>query len=204
MRWLQAIACGMFVTLRMPCIRMILIAVGCAGFKAISTDSGHSRQQLARINTIMDGCCQACQFLFCANVLFPIICKRKVSQSDGRREPMISAMRGVQCQDLDWLELDWQLEYNKRKPIATLELTWINHKLRVLFRAQSGFFLTIILSLKRGLCGEVFFLPWVRLATCPKTTCNHLHSYCITSTSRSLYVWPKCIIYIIRVGPWRL
>lgn len=105
----------------------------------------------------MDGCCQVCQFLFCANVLFPIICKRKVSQSDGRREPMISAMRGVQCQDLDWLELDWQLEYNKRKPIATLELTWINHKLRVLFRAQSGFFLTIILSLKRGLCGEVFF-----------------------------------------------
>ena len=127
MHWLQAVDCGMLivVTLRMPqyACGWFWNTVGCAGFKAISTDSGHSRQQLARINTIMDGCCQACQFLFCANVLFPIICKRKVSQSDGRREPMISAMRGVQCQDLDWLELDWQLEYNKRKPIATLELT---------------------------------------------------------------------------------
>ena len=52
MHWLQAVACGMLivVTLRMPGMRMVLIgqnAVGCAGFKAIGADSGHSRQQLA-------------------------------------------------------------------------------------------------------------------------------------------------------------
>ena len=44
MHWLQAVACGMLivVTLRMPCMRMVLIgqnAVGCAGFKAIGADS---------------------------------------------------------------------------------------------------------------------------------------------------------------------
>ena len=69
--------------------------------------------------------------------------------------------------------------------------TELKHKLGVLFCAQSGFFHTTVLS-PEGFC-VARFLPWVRLATCPKTTCSCLQSSCCFY--KFYNVWPTPNIY---------
>ena len=65
----------------------------------------------------------------------------------------------------------------------TLEL---NHKFRVLFCAQSGFFLTTILSLRRVLCGEVG-LGWPPALKQHAVACRVL---LLQVEAYNAYVWP--------------